>query len=238
VPHTNQPSPENQKEEVVPPGGEYLKGDGLSGWHSIHEGTDSVKSSLHRQALIWLWIFSATLSAGAQDTLWKSARAKMLSSDGYAMRYDYEGPEGLYRFHYVVWGDGSRIFTEVLEGSARGAGSRILYDPASDKDNVSLKTHMLTLRRSLKSKDIQGSSLYQPLFRQLVEELAEPEPRQILKAGANTILVFGDKAGSQDRLEVDPQGNPVAMRRLERGKEIKKMTFSNLSWGRASIPWP
>lgn len=185
-------------------------------------------------ALLWV---AASLPASAQD-LWKTARARMTGDDGYAMRYDYEGPEGAYKFNYVVQGDGAKIFTEVLEGSARGAGSRILYDPAVDKDNVSMKTHMLTLRRSLQARDVQGSSLYQPLFRQLVEELVEPQPRESLKAGGNTILLFGDKARIQDRLEVDPKGNPVTYRRLDRGKELKKMTFRNLAWGRAAISWP
>ncbi len=185
-------------------------------------------------ALLWA---TTALGASAQD-LWKTARARMTGDDGYTMRYDYEGPEGAYKFNYVVQGDGAKIFTEVLEGSARGAGSRILYDPAADKDNVSMKTHMLTLRRSLQAKDIQGSSLYQPLFRQLVEELVETQPRETVKAGKNTILLFGDKTKVQDRLEVDPQGNPVAYRRVEKGKELKKMTFRNLAWGRAAISWP
>lgn len=185
-------------------------------------------------ALVWI---ATGLSATAQD-LWKTAKARMMGDDGYTMRYDYEGPEGVYKFNYVVQGDGAKILTEVLEGSARGSGSRILYDPATDRENVSMKTHMLTLRRSLQAKDIQGSSLYQPLFRQLVEELVEPQPRETMKAGANTILVFGDKAKVQDRLELDAQGSPVAYRRLEKGKELKKMTFRNLAWGRSAINWP
>lgn len=185
--------------------------------------------------LLWMALTPAVL---AQEVLWKMARAKMMGSDGYSMRYDYDGPEGLYRFNYVVQGDGDKILTEVLEGSARGAGARILYDPAKDKDNVSMQTHMLTLRRSLQAKDIRDSSLYQPLFRQLVEDMAEPQPRETLKSGKNTILVFGDKATVQDRLEVDREGNPVAIRRLQKGREVKKMTFSNLSWGSAAISWP
>jgi hypothetical protein len=197
-----------------------------------------MKSRSHFAALMAVFWMGLALASPAQDSLWKSARTKMTTASGYSMTYDYEGPEGVYKFNYVVQGDGKKILTEVLEGSARGAGARILYDPAKDKDNVSLQTHMLTLRRSLEASDIKGSSLYQPLFRQLVEDMVEPQPREALKAGAHTILVFGDKAKVQDRLEVDKEGNPVAMRRLERGREVKKMTFSNISWGSAAISWP
>lgn len=195
------------------------------------------KRSAALAALLCLTLTLAVASV-AQEPLWKIARARMVGDSGYSMRYDYEGPEGAYKFRYVVQGNGGKILTEVLDGSARGAGSRILYDRAKDKDNVSMKTHMLTLRRSLQAKDIQGSSLYQPLLRQLVEEMVEPQPRQAVKAGANTILLFGEKAKVQDRLEVDKDGNPVMMRRLEKGREVKKMTFRDLSWGEAPISWP
>jgi hypothetical protein len=192
------------------------------------------------RAACWALLGAAlALAAQAQDSpLWQKARSKMTGSTGYSMRYDYEGPEGLYKFHYVVQGDGSKILTEVLEGSARGEGSRILYDLAADKDNVTMQTHMLTLRRSLQARDIADSSLYQPLFRQLVEDLVEPEPRESLKAGDHTVLIFGDKGKTQDRLELDKEGNPVAMRRLEKGREVKRMAFHDLTWGPASIPWP
>lgn len=174
----------------------------------------------------------------AQDALWAKAKAKMTGSTGYAMNYDFEGDEGAYKFHYVVWGDGQKILTEVLDGSTRGAGSRILYDPAADKENVTVKTSMLTLRRSLGSKDIKDSSLYQPLFRQLVDGLIEASPRESIKTGVNTILVFGDKTKTQHRLEVDADGNPVSFRHVEKGREMKKMSFKAIKWGKAEISWP
>lgn len=193
-----------------------------------------------RHIVVWgLVVGLLTSAVGAtEDRVWAKARAKMLGDAGYSMVYLYDGPEGSFRFRYLVEGDGERILTEVLEGSARGVGTRILYDPAKDPANVSLATKMVTLRRSLKARDIEGSSLYQPLFRQLVEELVEPEPREILRVGEHSLLLFGDKAGIQDRLEVDSQGNPVAHRRLERGKEVKSMQFRELSWGAAAIVWP
>ena len=165
------------------------------------------------------------MPALGQETLWSKVKAKMTSDGGY-------------RFHYVLWGGGEKIFTEILEGSSRGAGSKILYDSAVDKDNVTVRTSFLTLRRSLGSKDIQGSSLYQPLFRQLVEELVEPTPRESLKVGEATVLVFGDKAKTEHRLEVDAAGSPLSFRHLEKGREVKKMTFRDLKWGKFEMAWP
>lgn len=195
----------------------------------------SKRQSIISLGLIWLCL---SLVASAQEALWKKAKARMTGDTGYTMRYDYDGPEGLFKFSYRLQGNGTRILTEVLEGSARGAGSRILYDPAVDKDNVTMQTHMLTLRRSLKAKDIDGSSLYQPLFRQIVEDLVEPQPREFVKAGPHVVLVFGEKTKVQDRLEVDKDGNPVAWRRLEKGRELKRMSFLDLKWGAPAIQWP
>ncbi len=174
----------------------------------------------------------------AQEALWKSVRTKMLSNTGYSLEYHYTGPEGLYMFDYIVQGDGDKIFTEVLDGSERGAGSRVLYDPAVDKDNVLMKTHMMTLRRSLEAKDIKDSLLYQPLFRHLIDQLVEAEPRDFFPVpGGHTILVFGEKTGVEERLEVDADGNPVAMRRLEKSRETESMKFIGLKWGERTIPW-
>lgn len=189
-----------------------------------------------------VWTLVAVLSlfspVAAQNELWSKAKEKMTGATGYSLNYDYDGDEGAYKFSYAVQGDGTKILTEVLEGSARGAGSRILYDPATDKENVSMKTSILTLRRSLGSKDIKDSSLYQPLFRQLVENLVEPNPREMVKASNSVVLVFGQKMGSQDRLEVDASGNPLSFRHMEKGRETKKMTFRNLKWGKPEITWP
>lgn len=173
-----------------------------------------------------------------QEALWNNVKAKMTSDGGYTLTCSYDGDEGAYRFRYVLWGGGEKILTEILEGSSRGAGSKILYDPAVDKDNVTVKTSFLTLRRSLGSKDIQGSSLYQPLFEQLVEELVEPTPRETLKVGGGTVFVFGDKAKTEHRLEVDASGSPLSFRHLEKGREIKKMTFRDLKWGKFEMAWP
>lgn len=188
--------------------------------------------------VLWLVLVLANWPAVGQEALWTTARAKMLTDSGYSMEYHYSGDEGLYKFTYIVQGDGDKIFTEVLDGSERGAGSKILYDPAADKDNVLMKTHMMTLRRSLEAKDINDSSLYQPLFRQLVGKIGDQAPREYLQvAGGNTVIVFGSKTGLEQRLEVDSDGDPVALRTLEKSHEIESMKFIDLKWGMETIPW-
>ena len=187
--------------------------------------------------LALMWVLLA-LAAAAQEAVWKSTRSKLISTDGYSVKCDYAGPEGKYQFYYDVEGNGSKILTEVLAGSSRGGGAKILYDPATDKENVKLKTDMFSVRRSLEARDIKGSMLYLPLFKQLVEELVEPQPREIVRVGDHTLLMFGDKAKTQDILEVNASGDPVNVRRLEKGKEVKRMTFSELVWGPTAINWP
>ena len=182
-------------------------------------------------ALLTLW------PTQAKDTLWATTRAKMLTSQGYALNYSYEGPEGKFLFRYTVQKDGQKILTEVLEGSARGAGTRIYYEPAKDKDNVFMETRIVTLRRSLEARDIKDSSLYQPLFAQILGELPTDNPVEVLPFGDGHIFVFGDKSKVQARVTVDGQGNPVGYRRLEKGEDVKNFTFSNLNWGSHAIDW-
>lgn len=188
----------------------------------------------------WVALLGAclTFAANAQEGLWGVTRAKMASTTGYSVTCDYQGPEGRYQFRYSVQGDGDKILTEVLPGSSRGAGSLVLYDPASDPDNVKLKTSVLSLRRSLQARDIKDSPLHQSLFRQMLEQLIEPQPSEVVKRGETTLLVFGDKGKVQDILAVDRQGNPLSAQRLEKGKEVRRMDFRELSWGTTAINWP
>jgi hypothetical protein len=178
-----------------------------------------------------------TVSLGSAQELWDTTRRKMLSDRGYRMKYDYKGDEGKYSFRYTVEGDGQRILTEVLDGSARGAGTRIYFEPAKDPANVFMATKFLTLRRSLEARDIKDSSLYQPLFRQLIQEFSAETPVKIMKSVQGAILYFGQADKSQDRLQVDAEGNPLSYRRIEAGKEIKNMVFRDLEWGTYPIEW-
>lgn len=186
-------------------------------------------------AMLWALL---SLTVAAQDGVWGVTRAKLASTTGYSVTCDYQGPEGRYQFRYVVQGDGDKILTEVLPGSSRGAGSMVLYDPASDPDNVKLKTSMLSLRRSLQARDIKDSPLHQSLFKQMLDQLIEPGPREVQKRGENTLLVFGEKGAIQDILLVDRQGNPLSASRLEKGEEVRRMDFRDLTWGTTAINWP
>lgn len=192
--------------------------------------------------LVWLLVAMLSalrVSAGLADEFsWSDLRSKLLNSSEYSLNYEYTGPDGNYRCHYVLQAGGAKILTEVLAGSSRGSGARILYDGAKDKDNVTVQTSFLTLRRSTDSKDIKGSSLYQPLFQQLVEGLVEPNPKKVVDKANHKILVFGDKAKTQDYLEVDQQGNPIAAWRAEGGEVTTRITFAGLSWKDTAIVWP
>lgn len=176
--------------------------------------------------------------ASAEPISWQEVRAKLIDSPDYSLHYDYQGAEGTYQCNYVVQGAGARILTEVLDGSSRGSGARILYDAAKDKDNVTVQTSFITLRRSLGSEDIKGSSLYQPLLHQMVDELVAPKPRQVVRKGDHSVFVFGDKASVEDFLEVDSDGNPVRAWRRTEGNLTKQMSFSGISWRETAISWP
>jgi hypothetical protein len=186
-------------------------------------------------AVLTLFWLAVSADSSAQESLWTSTREKLASS-GYSVTCDYDGPEGNYQFNYVV--EGERILTEVLAGSARGAGARILYDPAADRENVKLKTDMFSLRRSLQARDIKDSPLYQSLFEQMLDQFVEPFPRETRRAGQGTLFLFGKEGGVQDILEVDEAGDPLNVRRLEKGKEIRRMSFRDLTWGKTAIVWP
>jgi hypothetical protein len=190
----------------------------------------------HGLLLVVLVLFTIGPILG-KDTLWATTRTKMLTAKGYAVNYSYEGPEGKFLFHYIVQGEGQKILTEVLEGSTRGAGTRIYYEPAKDEENVFMETRFITLRRSLEAGDIKDSSLYQPLFAQILSELPTNVPAEILPFGDGQIFVFGEKAKVQARVTVDGKGNPISYRRLEKGKEVKKFIFNDLDWGSHAIVW-
>jgi len=185
-------------------------------------------------AVVLLFLSQCTL---AEPAGWAKTSSLMATDTGYKMNYEYQGDEGRFLFHYVVVGDGAKILTEVLDGSARGAGTRIYYEPARDPDNVFMDTKFLTLRRSLTARDIKDTSLYQPLFRQLLGKLTVPEPTEVKKMGEKTLFLFGEPTESQDRIIVDRDGKPLSYRRLENGREIKKMTFQSLEFGPQSIQW-
>lgn len=176
--------------------------------------------------------------ASAQQVTWDSVRQKMTDGRDYSLFCDYTGPEGQFRFHYVVLGAGAEILTEVLDGSSRGAGTKIYYNPKLDSENVTMQTSMFRLRRSLQARDIKGSPLYIPLFSQLLTEISEPLPSEVETLEQNTIFTFGDSKALHEDLVVDESGTPVALRRMEAKKQLSLLTFRDVEWGPREMDWP
>ena len=168
---------------------------------------------------------------------WSEVRERMVSNTGYSLRCDYTGPEGTFHFNYVVHGAGEQILTEVLEGSSRGVGTRIYYNSELDRENVTMQTRLFRLRRSLEARDIKDSPLHRPLFVHLLEEICEPEPRTVESREQHTIFLFGDVEALHEYLEVDGEGNPLTLRRMEADKQVNLLTFHQLEWGLQPLEW-
>jgi hypothetical protein len=193
---------------------------------------------LFSSCLALLFLFLLTNPANSETTVWDDVRNRMMGSTGYSLRCDYVGPEGAYFFNYVVHGAGERILTEVLEGSTRGAGTRIYYSSKHDRENVTMQTRLFRLRRSLQARDIKDSPLYKPLFSHLLDEICEAEPREVTNAKENrTVFTFGDVKSLHEYLEVDGKGNPMTLRRMMAGKQLNSMVFHQLEWGEQPLDW-
>lgn len=173
-----------------------------------------------------------------EGEVWQQVHDKMTAGTGYSLQLDYTGPEGQFHFNYTVHGDGDKILTEVLEGSSRGVGTRIYYDPARDSENVAMQTSFLRLRRSLQARDIKDSPVHRPLFKHLLSLLHQAEPSEVrILAPDRRVLRFGNSDSDYDALEVDLEGNPLVLRRVEAGKEVNCLTFRELQWGEQPIRW-
>ena len=203
-------------------------------------GLRGANKELKRLSLLLLVLLLHTTHALAElaDTeTWNKVKARMNGDTGYSLRADYRGPEGHFLFRYIVQGAGDRILTEVLEGSSRGVGTRIYYDPERDKENVTMQTSMFRLRRSLESRDLKNSPVHKPLFAHLLDELGRDPSEVDVRPPGNMIFMFGDKAAVHEFLTVDAKGNPVRLTRMEANKEISRLTFDQLEWGLKPIDW-
>lgn len=188
--------------------------------------------------LFVIFFLLTTNQTNAQDGNWNEVRERMIAPTGYSLRCNYTGPEGKFYFIYVVQGDGDRIYTEILEGSTRGVGTRIYFDPAQDAENVTMQTRLFRLRRSLQARDIKDSPLHRPLFVHLLREIGEPEPRQVTMSGeGGMVFMFGDPQSQHEYLEVDKDGNPTLLKRMMADKQVNCLTFHELEWGEQPINW-
>lgn len=185
-----------------------------------------------------LSLLLVTPAWGESTSDWSSVRSKLTGDTGYSLRCNYVGPEGSYLFDYVVHGDGQKIFTEVLEGSTRGVGTKLYYDPEKDRENVMMQTRLFRLRRSLEARDIKDSPVHRPLFVHILDELCESEPSEVSHTkGDGAVFMFGDKSAEHEFIEVDEDGNPVSVRRMEADKEVNRLTFQDLEWGTLPMNW-
>jgi len=185
-----------------------------------------------------LSLFLLSPAWGETTSDWSTVRSKLTGDTGYSLRCNYVGPEGSYLFNYVVHGDGQKIFTEVLEGSTRGVGTKLYYDPEKDRENVMMQTRLFRLRRSLEARDIKDSPVHRPLFVHILDELCESEPSEVSHTeGDGAVFMFGDRAAEHEFIEVDEDGNPVSVRRMEADKEVNRLTFQDLEWGTLPMNW-
>lgn len=188
--------------------------------------------------LLVIFFFSLFGEGWSETTSWDLVKARMTAEIGYSVNCEYVGPEGNFFFRYVIHAGGQPIFTEVLDGSTRGAGTRVMYDPTVDRDNVTMQTSFLRLRRSLQARDIKDSPLYQPLFAHLLKEISEGNPREVSHLGSDTTLfLFGSKAAVHEYLQVDKDGNPMTLTRMEAKKQVNRLTFRELEWGDQAMNW-
>ena len=187
--------------------------------------------------MTFVFLLGTTVAAKGEQVPWEQVKDKLTHNSGYSLRCDYTGPEGVFYFNYVVHGAGDQILTEVLEGSSRGVGTRIYYNPELDSENVTMQTRLFRLRRSLQARDIKDSPLYKPLFVHLLNEICEPEPRASEDKERSVVFLFGDVDSTHEYLEVDREGNPLTLRRMEAGKQLNLLTFHQLEWGPQPLNW-
>lgn len=196
------------------------------------EGRDSNMVRTISAGLVLLVLLGQ--AAQADSSQWSKVVEKIRGAHDYHFRYRYEGPEGKYRFLYTAIPQAVKIKTEILEGSDRGSGTVILYDSVRSADTVTVRTPMLTLRRSIASKDISGSSLYIPLLDQMLDQLtrlklAGSEPTVI--GGVNLLhLRFEDGAIRHDAY-IHPEDKDIRLyRKFKSGSKVEELRFSDIVW--------
>ena len=180
---------------------------------------------------------SATAAGGEEASLWERFDARVREASAYSFRYDYRGPEGSYRFRYSYAAPG-KLKTEILQGSVRGAGTVITYDPGTSPRHVQVHTGLLTIPRRITAGDIEGTSLYIPLYQQLQGKVGERGPDRAatdeLDGRPVTRLEFGeDAAGYGFTAYLDGGGDLVRFLERSRGELRKEFLFAEIEWGGA-----
>lgn len=167
---------------------------------------------------------------------WDTVVKKILEARDYRFRYDYRGPKGKFAFDYSVVRDGPKVRTKILKGSDRGRGTVILYDPDKSLDSVSITVSLLTLSRSLEAEDVKGSSLYNPLYEQILGKLEGAELSDTESGLAGELYVF-EKGSEVHRVRVHPETRDIIQYSKSVGTHlIETLTFSKIQWNRADRP--
>lgn len=180
---------------------------------------------------VLIWLLLAGL-AQAQPS-WERVREHLNSVPGYTMIYELRGREGDYNFRYSVRAAEPTVFTEILDGSDRGVGTRILYQADKAPDIVVMKTSFLTLRRSISSKDINDTSLYIPLFKQLLGRIQKTEPDAVERS-RDTVVYRFDEGEQQHYFSFEEETfTPVGYQLKDKKGLVESMAFRELIWGTA-----
>lgn len=183
-----------------------------------------------RRVLILSLIWLSALSVARADPHWQAVVDKIQAAHDYSFHYDYRGEEGSYSFNYQAVPKDPVVRTEILEGSSRGVGTVIFYDAKVSTEYVQMKTSFMTLRRSVSWRDIEGTSLYIPLFQQLVERMAEAKLIGSSATGDTWTFVFGDESYRHE-LEADLESHDLrAYRRYSQDKLQEALTFGPIRW--------
>lgn len=180
-----------------------------------------------RTVILALLLLLATSQTATAELGWEQLQTKLRGAPGYQMNYHFKDGREEYYFLYTVINTGPRVLTEILDGSSRGRGTKILFDPQVNNDVVLMKTPFLTLRRSITAKDIRDTSLYIPLFAQLLDRTRN-HGATVESPGVFVV----DAEQVRHRWTVDASsGDPLSYQRFQGGELVESMSFTNLTWG-------
>ena len=95
---------------------------------------------------------------------------------------------------------------------------------------MTVKASFLKLRRSIASKDIANSSLYIPLYHQILGKIEGSELVAREDDISGTVFEF-HKGDAVHRARVHPETlDIIQYSRLEKGRFVERLVFSNILW--------
>ncbi len=186
------------------------------------------------QPISFLLVLSLTSFCRADSALWAKIVDKVVSAQDYQLQYSYRGPKGRFRFLYSVVNQGPVVRTQILKGSDQGAGTVILFDPEESSDSVTIRSSFLTLRRSLEASDIADSSLYIPLYQQIIGKIEGSELTDFEEGLAGDLLIFRQGSTSH-RVRVHPETlDIIQYSRYDHTELVELLTFTKIRWNQGT----